>query len=223
MIKEIISFRRQGMSFRKIAEKLNSTVGKVHYQWKKSKKTPSEKRIYSCEDGMVKNKKIKIHETISQRQKDNYLVTRFISNHKIASSWKIADWQRQFVTSYFNIDRKQLVIVFRIYDVTDIKFNGSNAHTYYEFQLPEDKSYWLIKGIKATRCYLTEIGFRITHQHFFPVLRSNVVHGQLEIKESLSDELEALPKTIVKGPEWLERVSTYSYYGNINEVKDNNE
>lgn len=35
MIDEIIKLRRRGLSFRKIASKLDTTVGKVQYQWTK--------------------------------------------------------------------------------------------------------------------------------------------------------------------------------------------
>lgn len=41
MIEEIVKLRRKGLSFRKIAVELNSTVGKVQYQWKKYMKMKS--------------------------------------------------------------------------------------------------------------------------------------------------------------------------------------
>lgn len=38
MITEIIKLKEQGVSFRRIAKELNTTVGKVQYQWVKYQK-----------------------------------------------------------------------------------------------------------------------------------------------------------------------------------------
>jgi uncharacterized protein len=215
MIKDIVSYRRQGMSFRKIAEKLNSTVGKVHYQWIKNLKDHSSEPIDTVENN--------ISESNTKTSEENYLVTRYISANKIASNWKIAPWQRELIASYFNMETNQKAIVFRVYDVTDIIFNGSNAHSYYEFQLPNDKTYWVIKGIKPERSYITEIGYQLNHQQFFPILRSNTVFRDQQIKDFPTTNLELSLKQQINKPEWIEKVSTYSYYENINKENLKNE
>lgn len=213
MIKEIVSLRRKGMSFRKIAEKLNSTVGKVHYQWLKYSNTqidPEEKKIQ-------KKKEINLNTL----QGDHFLLSSLTPEQKLVSHWKIALWQKEMVASYFNHTVNQMVIILRVYDVTDIYFNGANAHSYYEFQLTEDRNYWIIKGLKRDRTYLTEIGYKLNH-HFFPVLRSNPVH--ISKKLTLSQNTNQLQMISFESsndiqPNWIKNVSTYSYYESINEVK----
>jgi uncharacterized protein len=212
MINEIITYRRQGMSFRKIAEKLNSTVGKVHYQWVKNVK---EDQV-----GLSEPLQHSVDVSNEKSSADEYLVAKLVAGTKIASFWRIADWQKELVSAYFNMDVSQRPLVLRIYDVTDIIFNGSNAHDYFEFYIPENKTYWVIKGIQANRNYLTEIGYRLNDQRFFPILRSNTIKGQTQKDLYSVLENETLNRAI---PNWTEKVSTYSYYENINGEKRENE
>jgi uncharacterized protein len=212
MINEIITYRRQGMSFRKIAEKLNSTVGKVHYQWVKNVKEDQEELSDPLQNSISVSKEKSLDE--------EYLVSKMVASNKMASFWNIAEWQKELVTSYFNMDVSQRPIVLRIYDVTDIIFNGSNAHDFFEFYIPGNKTYWFIKGIHSNRNYLTEIGYRLNDQRFFPILRSNTIIGQPSKGSFSTIEKEALDRVVLN---WTEKVSTYSYYENINEEKRKND
>ncbi|MHC0035909.1 DUF4912 domain-containing protein [Pseudoneobacillus sp. C159] len=204
MIKEIITYRKQGMSFRKIAEELNSTVGKVHYQWIKNARL-MEEQFLSNEHEEVPTP---VHPI------GCYLISKLIQEQKVFSSWEIASWQKQQLVSYFKDDINLNVLILRIYDVTDIYFNGLNAHSYFEFQIPPNKRNWTIKGIKSGRNYLTEIGFKIKENQFFPILRSNPVGSYLN-DSKLSNNF---PSHQNGQPEWGQRVSTYSYYENMNEA-----
>jgi uncharacterized protein len=219
MINEIIQYRRQGMSFRKIADKLNSTVGKVHYQWTKNGMDDSNIEIQAEKNIITSRKEIKIEQS---KESDFYLVAQLVSNHKLVINWKMAAWQKGLTASYFD-NINQEIIILRLYDVTDIYFNGSNAHSSYEFQLSKETTNWSIKGIKLGRSYLTEIGYKVNQNQYFPILRSNVVFNLpngLEQKDSLTYQHEAFYQERILQPKWTEKVSTYSYYENINEEND---
>jgi uncharacterized protein len=219
MINEIIQYRRQGMSFRKIADKLNSTVGKVHYQWTKNGMDDSNIEIQAEKNIITSRKEIKIEQS---KESDFYLVAQLVSNHKLVINWKMAAWQKGLTAYYFD-NINQEIIILRLYDVTDIYFNGSNAHSSYEFQLSKETTNWSIKGIKLGRSYLTEIGYKVNQNQYFPILRSNVVFNLpngLEQKDSLTYQHEAFYQERILQPKWTEKVSTYSYYENINEEND---
>jgi hypothetical protein len=216
MINEIIQYRRQGMSFRKIADKLNSTVGKVHYQWIKNGMDDSNK-----EEVQIFQKEVTIQsETINQphKESESYLVTQLVSSQKLVSNWSISSWQKELSATYFD-SINQEIIIFRLYDVTDIYFNGSNAHSLYEFQLAKDTTNWTLKGIKQGRSYLTEIGYKVNQNQFFPILRSKAVHNLPDAIEQI--ESLTYQQRLFK-PKWTDKVSTYSYYENINEEHENN-
>lgn len=221
MINEIIKYRRQGMSFRKIAEKLNSTVGKVHYQWIKNGLDDSIIEVHS-----TKKEINNLTETNIQPHKEgtSYLVTQIVSSNRLVSNWKIASWQEDISASYFGSINKE-IIIFRLYDVTDIYFNGSNGHSVFEFQLSKASSHWTIKGLKEGRSYLTEIGYKVNQNQYFPILRSNAVHNlpdAIEQKDSLTYKHDAFYNERLFQPKWTDKVSTYSYYENINEENDKN-
>jgi uncharacterized protein len=209
MINEIITYRKQGMSFRKIAEILNSTVGKVHYQWVKNVKLLDNQVVLT----EPSKRGSSVHKI------DCYLEAKLISKHKLFSCWEIAQWQKEQLISYFQDDVNLTVIIFRIYDVTDIYFNGLNAHSYYEFQVPIDRKNWTIKGLKPGRSYLTEVGFYVNRNQFFPILRSNTVYHHLE---KFKQTMESLDDQMVQ-PKWGQQVSTYSYYESNNEAKQDYE
>ncbi|MFD2446064.1 DUF4912 domain-containing protein [Bacillus sp. CGMCC 1.16607] len=152
----------------------------------------------------------------------NYLVLTLTKDQKLASDWKIAQWQKEVVVSFFQEKVNQSIIIFRIYDVTDLHFNGSNAHSYFEYYLKEEQSSWVVKGVKPGRTYVTEIGFKIYPNHFFPILRSNAVTMACPTSHKLSgkDCVKPLYQNMSTGkPDWRQNVSTYSYYENVNERK----
>jgi hypothetical protein len=219
MINEIIQYRRQGMSFRKIAEILNSTVGKVHYQWTKNGMDDSSIEIQVKKNVITSRTEINIEQS---KESDFFLVAQLVSYHKLVIKWKIAAWQKDLSASYFD-NINQEIIILRLYDVTDIYFNGTNAHSSYEFQLSKETTNWSIKGIKLGRSYLTEIGYKVNQNQYFPILRSNVVFNlpnDLEQKDSLTYQHDTFYQERILQPSWTEKVSTYSYYENINEEND---
>lgn len=66
-------------------------------------------------------------------------------------------------------------VVLRLYDVTYIEFNGTNAHRIFEagVHLATTRNYYFHVP-SANADYLAELGFKVEGK-FFPVLRSNVI------------------------------------------------
>jgi len=63
----------------------------------------------------------------------------------------------------------------RVYDVTDLVFDGRNAHTWFEIPAPEYARNWNIQVPTDGRNYLVELGWVSAEGRFLPTLRSNVV------------------------------------------------
>ncbi len=63
----------------------------------------------------------------------------------------------------------------RVYDVTELVFDGKNAHTWFEIPAPEYVRNWNIQVPADGRNYLVELGWVTAEGRFLPVLRSNVV------------------------------------------------
>jgi hypothetical protein len=74
-------------------------------------------------------------------------------------------------------------IVLRVYDTTDILFNGHNAHTYFDIEITENVHNWYIHTGKPGRWFCADIGFLASDGTFCVLARSNTVQTP-DVKES---------------------------------------
>ena len=89
-----------------------------------------------------------------------------------------------WVHAYWDLTAKTLARVhalggermaLRVYDVTDLVFDGRNAHSWFEIPAPEYARNWNIQMPQDGRNYLVELGWLTAGGRFLPVMRSNVV------------------------------------------------
>ncbi len=79
-------------------------------------------------------------------------------------------------------------LVIRIYDVTDIVFNGSNAHKHMDIEVTGDANNWYINVWEAGRAYIAELGFRTDSGKFILIARSNTVGAPTDRVSEKTDE-----------------------------------
>ncbi|WP_342043163.1 DUF4912 domain-containing protein [Bacillus sp. OTU2372] len=226
MIEEIIKLRGDGLSFRKIASELNTTVGKVQYRWNKwieenNNEITDELNRQSTKDSNSSDDSISL-ELIPQKGE---LKARLITPRKIILFWDISELPKKIIEQFFNRKFEELVTVTRIYDVTNILFNGKNAHHYNEITVPYQSGHWFIKGLSENRSYVSELGVHLSDNQFFPLYRSNCI--QMPSPEILSgntfqQELLQFHRYEEESPKWVEQVSTYSYYVKSNNLGEHN-
>lgn len=216
MIDEIKKLRRKGLSFRKIAEELDLTVGKVQYQWKKHKE--SEEVEISTQETASSSNQMRLRTHFWKKRiliPTEHLTAWLIDKNKLFVYWRLLDVKKDLVSSYFDKPFASYQQVLRIYDVTDILFNGSNAHHIQEIKLHEKQSISLLNELQPNRCYITELGVKLSDHEFFPLLRSNAVHiPRTDRKQAghLKKDINHFLKKENLVPNWVEHVSTYSYY-----------
>jgi len=216
MIDEIKKLRRKGLSFRKIAEELDSTVGKVQYQWKKHKS--SEGIEVSTEETASSSNRMRVGTHFWKKRilvPTEHLTAWLIDKNKLFVYWKLLDVKKDLVSSYFDKPFASYEQVLRIYDVTHILFNGSNAHQVQEVKLHKKQGISLLNELQPGRCYMTELGVKLSDREFFPLLRSNAVHiPRTGLKQNghLKKDKDYFLKKEHLVPNWVEHVSTYSYY-----------
>ncbi|NLK63151.1 MAG: DUF4912 domain-containing protein [Fusobacteria bacterium] len=63
----------------------------------------------------------------------------------------------------------------RVYDVTLKDFNGNNANSYFDLELPENTRDWFIGGLNSKATYIADFGFKSQDGEFIVALRSNIV------------------------------------------------
>lgn len=145
------------------------------------------------------------------------LTVKVLSEDKIIAKWKLSHMRKDFVATFFGKPFENFQTSLRIYDITDIHFNGHNAHLFHEFMMKREQDHWLIKGISSNRHYCLELGIHLSETEFFPLLRSVPFHTACENGFILSEQEKEsdLQKSNHSLPKWSEHVSTYSYYETV--------
>jgi uncharacterized protein len=224
MIEEIKKLRREGLSFRKIAAELDSTVGKVQYQWTKYMKQEELKKTHpprTNPETIVSRLTLKHYAGTT-----DHLTAWLISNHKVFVFWKLSEDKKDLITQYYGKHFSDYEMMIRFYDVTHVLFNGSNANGIQEVKIGHEQEQLVYDLIQSNRCYVVELGVKITHHQFLPLLRSSSLHVPRTGINQVGDlEKELANYTIEndQAPNWIEHVSTYSYYQNslTNEKRQN--
>ncbi|MBV7507485.1 DUF4912 domain-containing protein [Bacillus sp. sid0103] len=153
------------------------------------------------------------------------LVAKLVTPHKILLFWEVSQIPQKIIERYFNLSFNRLIPVVRMYDVTDLVFNGKNAHHFFEIVVPYQNGHWFIKGLVANRSYVAELGFNISDREFFPLFRSNSIHTpmmKIPNGNEIHYDLIQLKQHEEHPPKWIDHVSTYSYYEVEKTVEDIN-
>ena len=76
----------------------------------------------------------------------------------------------------------------RIYDVTDIKFDGANAHKYFDISVSEAADSWYLNVPEANRNWCVDLGIVLKDGRFIMIARSNMVvmprHGVSQLTDT---------------------------------------
>ncbi|MBI5481469.1 MAG: DUF4912 domain-containing protein [Deltaproteobacteria bacterium] len=109
----------------------------------------------------------------------------------------------QWLYSYWDVtnEHKQaarirggLFLCLRLYDVTDVIFDGSNAHAMWEQEVHELARNWYLHVPSPGRRYCLEIGYRGGEGQWLPLARSNTVPAPVDRPaERIQDEFVTIP------------------------------
>lgn len=120
---------------------------------------------------------------------DNRIVLLARDPWWIFAYWEIRndreeDVRRKIEASADTADRS----ILRVYDVTDINFNGSNAHSFFDIELKGLANSWYINVGVPDRSWIAEIGIRTKKGVFYMLARSNAIKTP---RFGMSDKLDA--------------------------------
>jgi len=83
--------------------------------------------------------------------------------------------------------------ILRVYDVTDIIFNGLNANRFFDIEIHEFANNWYIDAGGPGRSWCVDLGLRLSNGKFITILRSNVVQTPLDGPSWVTDEEWMIP------------------------------
>ena len=83
-------------------------------------------------------------------------------------------------------------LVVRVYDTTDINFDGSNANRYFDVFVTPESSSWYINVGEFNRCWCADIGYLTKDGKFIYIARSNKIDMPRYGVSNVTDEQWAL-------------------------------
>ncbi|OGS20699.1 MAG: hypothetical protein A2252_04835 [Elusimicrobia bacterium RIFOXYA2_FULL_39_19] len=97
---------------------------------------------------------------------------------------------------------QNILYVLRVYDVTDINFNGSNAHKFFDITVTELNENWYLNVPEVNRDWCVDLGIKLADGRFILIARSNTIsmphHGVSTVTDEqwaiLQKEFERLVK-----------------------------
>jgi|GEM_PF-6170850 len=93
--------------------------------------------------------------------------------------WELTDWQRNLVAQHFQSQWHKLPFFLSVYDVTNVIFNGYNAHSVRTLAVHPDAQNWYIHSLNPGRRYLVTFGTTTVRGDFFAIVQSNTVQMPL--------------------------------------------
>jgi uncharacterized protein len=107
---------------------------------------------------------------------DDRLVLLPLDDKSIYAYWEVTDARKGLISNHFSCTWEVLPKVLRVYDVTDLLFDGSNAHWQKDISLTPFAINWFLRDLWPNRNYCVDFGTYDIHGKFFSILRSDVVH-----------------------------------------------
>ncbi len=174
-------------------------------------KSEKEEKSISDEEIKTKTKKFEMLESPEEYEKlaalehkeheeyqlptqygENKIVLLTRDPHWLHAYWEITESKKQEIYKLVGENGlKQGRLILRIYDVTDIHFDSTNAHKYFDIDLSEDSKSWYIYIEETNRTYCVDLGFLTQNGKLILIARSNVINiPRDEISELTPDEEE---------------------------------
>ncbi len=82
----------------------------------------------------------------------------------------------------------------RVYDISHIIFDGSNAHRSFDIHIDEHANNWYIETAGPGRSWCVDLGLLLADGRFITIVRSNTVHTPLDGPSWITDEEWMIPE-----------------------------
>ncbi len=112
---------------------------------------------------------------IADRYNDNRIMLFVRDPYWVFGAWDLHPHKSEETARKHNVNLSEFNIALRVYDVTDVEFNGLNAHKHFDVDVGMTKGSWYINVPEDDRYYVADVGLRNRRGDFYVMARSNVV------------------------------------------------
>ncbi len=102
--------------------------------------------------------------------------------------WDISEVTTKKVYALMKQHDSHIKSILRVYDVTDIVFDGKNAHRSFDVDVFLEARNWYVHFGVSDRSYLVDLGLLDSQGHFYLIARSNVIKTAHDGPSDIVDE-----------------------------------
>jgi len=163
----------------------------------------SNKEILSFQETAIANTKFSHSENISfvrtmpQELPSLYdqdrIVLQVRDPHWLHAYWELRNQTVEGLKAKLGNEFHRARKVLRVYDVTSIVFNGSNANRFFDITINDFANSWYINAAGPGRSWCVDLGLILADGRFITILRSNVVQTPLDGPSWVTDEEWMIP------------------------------
>lgn len=136
----------------------------------------------------------KILQELSSRYGQDKIVLQTRDSWWIHAYWEVTPQTIDNLKQRLGNTFYSAKIVLRVYDVSHIVFNGTNAHRFFDVEINYDANSWYIDTAGPGRAWCVDIGLRLATGEFIMIVRSNTVDTPLECPSWVTDEEWMIPE-----------------------------
>lgn len=112
---------------------------------------------------------------IPEKYGETMITLMVVGPRKLYVYWEIMEKEVSALKDLLGNNMLDARYTLRIYDISDIIFNGSNARYYFDIDVDKDAGKWYIDLWTTDNSYCVELGIKTNNRNFSPLGRSNCV------------------------------------------------
>ncbi len=132
-------------------------------------------------------------QELPERYGEDKIVLQIRDPWWVHTYWEIQPASVESIKQKFGEAFNGAKSILRVYDVSYIVFDGTNAHKFFDIEIPVDARNWYIDLGGPGRSWCVDLGFRLADGRFIMLARSNVVVMPLDGPSWQTDEEWLIP------------------------------
>jgi len=135
-----------------------------------------------------------IPQELPERYGQDKIVLQVRDPWWIHAYWEINDSTYERLKNEFKDEFYRAKQILRIYDVSQIIFDGTNTHSFFDIQINEHSNNWYIDTGGPGKSWCVDLGLLLTDGRFIMIVRSNTVFTPIEGPSWITDEEWMIPE-----------------------------
>lgn len=127
-------------------------------------------------------------EELPESYGDNKVVLMVRDPHWAYVYWEINSRKVAEARGRLKSEFDQSKLILRVYDITGIEFNGFNAHSFFDIEIPNVLGNWYVHLGRPNRTFCIDIGYRNQEGGIFSLSRSNNITSPRDTFSEVADE-----------------------------------